>query len=153
MTKLKITLGPIKSEYGFPEIDLAFNGKNQNIILENIKTYEFDLLKNNNKLSVIMKNKNNKDATQGVIVTDLNVAGYKHVKIFQKSKYFPIYPEPWATQQRSKGIILDKCIFGSNNIGWNGKWCLEIDKPVFTWLHHTLSHGWIYPTDHFNLTD
>lgn len=54
--------------------------------------------------------------------------------------YTPIYPEPWASEQSDLQPVLKSHTY----LGWNGKWALTFDIPIFTWIHKTQNLGWIY---------
>lgn len=58
------------------------------------------------------------------------------------SVYHPIYPEPWATQQKDLGNILLPKIH-SNYLGWNGEWQLNLEMPIYRWIHKTVNLGWL----------
>ena len=58
--------------------------------------------------------------------------------------YKPIYPEPWASQQKKLGKVLEPIIKSVTYLGWNGEWKLTYSAPIYTWIHETLNRGWIY---------
>jgi hypothetical protein len=51
-----------------------------------------------------------------------------------EGEYSPIYPEPWATQQRAKGVELPSNIKNVKTMGHNGQWRLNFVSPFYTWL-------------------
>jgi hypothetical protein len=53
------------------------------------------------------------------------------------SWYRPNYPQPWAQQNPGQP---DK--IHSNYLGWNGRWGLEFETPIYAWIHKTLNLGW-----------
>ena len=53
-------------------------------------------------------------------------------------KYYPTYPEDYP----DKTTELQPHTY----LGWNGKWVLEFDTPVFTWIHRLENLGWLYST-------
>jgi hypothetical protein len=57
-------------------------------------------------------------------------------------KYYPEYPEPWATEQRQNNIDLPKCCY-ADYLGWNGKWQMQFCTPIYPWIHKTLNLGWL----------
>lgn len=149
---LEITLRPIKGPSGYPRIKVTFNSNRiETISLDETKTYTFKLSDRNNSLKIDYT-KNEKDPTQAVEVVDVKIAGYDDHKILQQCRYVPMYPEPWAQQQRDKAIKLEKVLNASTYLGWSGQWYLEMHGSLFTWLHKTLAHGWIYPVDHVSLS-
>ena len=48
--------------------------------------------------------------------------------------YTPIYPEPWATQQRKSGETLAESFKNVSKIGHNGKWVFTFKTPFYLWL-------------------
>jgi hypothetical protein len=51
-------------------------------------------------------------------------------------KYYPTYPEDYP----NKEPMLQPHTY----LGWNGRWVLEFDVPVFTWIHRLENLGWLY---------
>lgn len=66
---------------------------------------------------------------QQMFVDEINVN-----RILTEGKYFPTYPEPWATEQIQNGIELPIFYRGSVDWGWNGEFHLEYTLPFYTWL-------------------
>jgi len=60
------------------------------------------------------------------------------------SRYYPLYPEPWASQQTAP---LPEYQSSATYMGWNGRWELYFDIPIFTWIHRLEALGWIYAPD------
>lgn len=58
------------------------------------------------------------------------------------SIYSPDYPEPWKSEQQQAGVKLDEHIH-SNYLGWNGTWQLNIQLPIYRWIHKTVNLGWL----------
>lgn len=58
------------------------------------------------------------------------------------SKYYPVYPQPWASQQKDP---LPEFQSSATYMGWNGRWVLEFETPIFTWIHKLENLGWIFP--------
>ena len=48
--------------------------------------------------------------------------------------YTPVYPEPWATQQKQAGNDLRKSYKNAVDIGFNGDWILTFKSPFYLWL-------------------
>ena len=81
----------------------------------------------------------NKD--QYVSIESVYVEKYPH-NFAIYSKYFPEYPEPWKSQQLEQGIKLKEQIH-SNYMGWNGIWQLDVELPIYRWIHKTVNLGWL----------
>lgn len=58
------------------------------------------------------------------------------------SRYEPRYPEDYRRDCSTKGLRLDPIIH-SNYLGWDGIWYLDIDLPIFRWIHKTTNLGWL----------
>ena len=52
--------------------------------------------------------------------------------------YTPKYPEPWATQQRSKGQDLPESFKNVTSMGHDGKWEFDFESPFYMWLLENL---------------
>ena len=59
--------------------------------------------------------------------------------IWCKSYNEPEYPELWASQQRAKGINLEKFILGETNFGHNCTWRLEFTSPFYQFIFDSAS--------------
>lgn len=58
------------------------------------------------------------------------------------SFYTPIYPEEWKNEQLAEGIILADTIH-ANYMGWNGRWYLNFETPIYAWIHQKTNQGWL----------
>ena len=58
--------------------------------------------------------------------------------IIYEGKYYPEYPEPWATEQRSKGQTLPEFHTNVTSMGHNGRWELDFKTPFYMWLLENL---------------
>jgi hypothetical protein len=85
-----------------------------------------------------------KQDQEAVIVESVSFFGIEDPKFAWAGIYEPKYPEPWATQQLSQGVVLKPQLCPHTYLGWPGKWTLTFDVPVFTWIHQTQNLGWIY---------
>lgn len=84
------------------------------------------------------------DQNQAVQIKELRMNGVLDPKFIWQGIYRPIYPEPWATQQKQAGNDLAREISNTDYLGWNGTWTLEFTSPIFTWIHQVQDLGWIY---------
>ena len=105
---------------------------------------EQDLLPGQHTIAVEFTNKKNNDTQdnldKAVVIEQITFNNITDQKFVWVGQYRPCYPEPWASQQTNLLPVLDH----QNYLGWNGKWTLTFDVPVFTWIHKTLDLGWIY---------
>lgn len=101
-------------------------------------------------LSVEFVNKKDSDTdtitgTDKAIIIDRAVFNdIESPKFVWAGTYYPKYPEPWASEQTSLGVVLEFGLKSQNYLGWNGLWKLEFSIPIFTWIHGLEDLGWIY---------
>lgn len=109
-------------------------------------TFKFDYLLPLGDYDIWVEFINKKDAdTQGnldkaVIVEQIKFNDITDPRFVWAGMYEPIYPEPWASQQTHLEPVLSPHTY----LGWNGKWVLTFDIPIFTWIHRVENLGWIY---------
>jgi len=109
-------------------------------------THELELEKTH-KFSIILKNKTNQDTLveNHKIIKD-QLVNIKYIEIDEidigsivyEGKYYPTYPEPWATEQKTAGIELPTFIKNTTSLGHNGRWELEFSSPFYLWLLENL---------------
>lgn len=76
-----------------------------------------------------------------VTIKKITLNGLAFDSVVNHTVYYPIYPEPWYSQQDPKP---DKYIIGVQELGWNGRWELSFGVPVFTWIHQVENLGWVW---------
>ena len=54
--------------------------------------------------------------------------------IWHSSKFEPEYPEPWASEQQSQGVKLEKQVLGEMYLGHNGTWSFTFTSPIYKFL-------------------
>ena len=54
--------------------------------------------------------------------------------VWHTSEFYPEYPEPWATEQRDQGNILEYPVPGEMYLGHNGTWRFEFTSPIYEFL-------------------
>lgn len=139
--KMSVTLTPVHHDRSLP----VTVGIDQNITTINLdKTttinWEFEA-KHSCQLSVEFINKQDQEA---VVVESVSFFGIEDPKFAWAGVYKPVYPEPWASEQRMQNIELKSELCPHTYLGWNGKWTLTFEVPVFTWIHRIQNLGWIY---------
>jgi hypothetical protein len=85
-----------------------------------------------------------KSLDKAVIIDSVSFFEISDPKFAWVGVYEPNYPEPWATEQRTQGVVLTQHLSPHTYLGFNGKWTLTFDIPVFTWIHKIQNLGWIY---------
>jgi len=138
--KCQLLLTPVQT----PEAIITFNdtvmyaGKIYEPTIINI---DYKLPKGDYQLIVEHINKDNLDNTTALIVDNIIFNNISDPKFAWAGVYYPNYPEPWASEQ---GDTLAPALPSQTYLGWNGKWTLTFDVPVFTWIHKIQNLGWIY---------
>jgi hypothetical protein len=95
-------------------------------------------------LKIRYRNKSKQDPTQAITIKSINFNGVQDSKFIWAGEYTPVYPEPWATQQRDQGETLASNLTNTDRMGWEGEWELAFTVPVFTWIHRLKNFGVIY---------
>jgi hypothetical protein len=119
-------------------------------LLEDTKTFNYEniLSSDQNILWIEFKDKTNNDTTensdQAIEILEVKFENISTDRMIWAGKYMPQYPEPWASEQKSAGNLLEPVLFNSTYLGWNGRWELNFSVPIFTWIHKLENLGWIY---------
>ena len=150
---ITVALSPVSYDDVHPKCRISFNNIIKDFVLDESKKIVFNTtIDRDTDLTIELHGKENKDSIAGrdlrINIDSVSIMGIDNKKFIYQGVYQPQYPEPWASQQRAKGIELSKEIRYADSLGWNGKWTLTISDPPFSWIHRVLDHGWIYPTDH-----
>ena len=66
---------------------------------------------------------------KNIEIDDINLGA-----IVYNGIYYPEYPEPWASQQRSMGVELVESFNNCTSMGFNGDWKLKFTSPFYLWL-------------------
>lgn len=97
------------------------------------------------RLEIHFYNKNPKESgyanDMAVLIKHIR---FQHIKydFHLLSKYFPEYPQEFINEQRQQGKEWPESIL-SNHLGWNGKYVIDFQTPVYQWLHEKLDLGWL----------
>jgi hypothetical protein len=70
---------------------------------------------------------------KGINIDDIDIGA-----LIYEGEFTPIYPEPWATQQREAGVVLDKTFKQCSKMGHDGEWKLKFASPFYMWLLENL---------------
>jgi hypothetical protein len=141
LVKLSITLNTDRTHRPIP----LRIGIDQQLELQEIQgpttvNFEFET----KKTSSLVLQISDKQDQEAVIIESVSFFGIEDPRFVWAGVYTPEYPEPWASQQRSKGVYLQPHLVNQDYLGWNGQWTLTFEVPVFTWIHKTQNLGWIY---------
>jgi len=148
--KLAITLVPVWHSEP-PRICVAVNDDRRERDLTRPATLEFEFESDKPcDLTVEFLNKRDHDTVpehnldKAVIINNVSFFGISDPKFVWAGVYEPRYPKLWIQEQRSRGVALQQQLTNQSYLGWNGKWTLTFDVPVFTWIHKIQNLGWIY---------
>lgn len=148
-TRIELEIEPVWSDDP-PEISVHLDRWHWKGLLneKQIFCHQFDSSQSRHKISVEFSNKKDTDTRDGldkaVIIKSLKFNDISSDRFVWQGKYYPRYPEPWASQQKQDGRELAEFLPAHTYLGWNGIWILEFDVPIFTWIHQVEGLGWIY---------
>lgn len=137
----------ILSGRGTPTAGVRFDGNEMySDIINNTVTIRIiqELTPGEHVLTIEHKNKHPNDSDTELMIESISFNGITSNKFAWQGVYAPIYPEPWATEQRNSGHALARELTTITHLGWNGQWTLTFTAPVFTWIHQVEDLGWIY---------
>ena len=140
-TEFSIDLVP----HGVPKIDYGINGEviNPGLEISVPATLQFnlDLTKGSHTVFIDFYNKTNDTPSMALEISSVAFEGMTLDRFKWSSRYYPVYPEPWASEQTD---TLPKFQSSATYLGWNGRWELYFETPIFTWIHRLENLGWIY---------
>ena len=142
MTDLEfsLTIQPIGYDDVWPEYFIKINqDTHYSGILKEITKYDFNvgLVDGSHTVSVGFLNKTDHDTIvngdevlydRALFITNISIEGYELDDFLYRAVYKPI----------------DRPHSNSSYLSWNGVWTLEIETPIFTWIHKTQKLGRIY---------
>ena len=139
-TRFSIGLIP----HGVPKINYGVDAAtvNTELIVSQPMTLNFDLDLSAGAHTVFLDfyNKTNDLPETALEIEYVEFEGMRLDRFKWSSRYYPVYPEPWASQQDH----LPEFHASATYMGWNGRWELYFDTPIFTWIHRLENLGWIY---------
>ena len=149
-TKLLLHLAPVYHAEA-PLLKIKFSNNytiTEELREKKIYSFEDSLCAGSYLLEISLLNKKNQDTVgnkdKAIKIEKIVFNNIESDKFLYEGIYEPIYPEPWATQQKNLGKTLEKYLKFNNYLGWNGTWRLKYFVPIFTWIHMVKNHGWIY---------
>ena len=141
LVKLAVTIKPVHHARALP-VRVGINQNLTEIRLQQTATINFEFDASTTcQLIVELLDKQDQEA---VIIERVDFFGIQDPKFAWLGVYEPVYPEPWASQQRSQGVALNPQLTAHTYLSWPGKWTLTFTVPVFTWIHRVQNLGWIY---------
>lgn len=109
---------------------------------DNVLWLNEDLIQGSHILFLEFNNKTNDTPDMAVEIVSIAYEQYELDRFKWANKYYPTYPEPWASQQKEP---LPKYQTSATYLGWNGRIEFEFETPIYTWIHRLENLGWIYP--------
>lgn len=89
----------------------------------------------NHCIQITRSGKTNSCPEQLLKVTSVEIDGTNIRDIvWHTSVFYPEYPEPWATEQKQKGIELEYPVYGETILGHNGVWEFNFSSPFYQFL-------------------
>jgi hypothetical protein len=70
---------------------------------------------------------------KSIEIDEINIGG-----LVYEGVYTPIYPEPWASQQRRAGNELKESFKNVTQMGHDGTWRFKFGSPFYMWLLENL---------------
>lgn len=122
--------------YGFDQTLISTITLDETITLD----FNLDLPAGPKTFYLEFSNKTNETPDMAVEITDVTFEGITVDRFKWAGMYYPNYPQPWASSQTD----LPKCRPTMTYLGWNGRWELTFEAPIFTWIHRLEGLGWIY---------
>ena len=71
-----------------------------------------------------------------IVIDQIKLNGLTNPEFIWHGVYRPDYPPHYPAAE----AVLYKHTY----LGWNGVWTLDMNLPIYTWIHKTLNLGWIY---------
>jgi hypothetical protein len=99
-----------------------------------------DLSKGEHTIFIEFVNKTNFTPDLAIEISSVTIEGMTMDRFKWAGKYYPKYPEPWASAQQDLPKVRDAMTY----LGWNGRWTLTFSVPIFQWIHKVEHLGWIY---------
>lgn len=113
-----------------------------------IYSYEEYLTPGKYDITIEFLNKKKTDTVDGkdkaIKIDRITFNGIESNKFVWQGVYRPVYPEPWASQQKNLGKKLNTIVNSATYLGWNGQWTLTYSAPIYTWIHNVENYGCIY---------
>lgn len=137
--QMSVTLTPV----GEPWVSVRAPGFNKCSRLLKTTKFDIEFLSNCDceTLEIEHRAKSTHDATTAVIVDSIDFFGIQDPRFAWQGVYYPVYPEPWFSQQVCTPAA---ALPAQTYLGWNGIYQLRFGVPVFTWIHQVQNLGWIY---------
>lgn len=146
--KLGLVLSPVWWDE-LPEYRVDFNGVQiAGGFLNKTTTFDWKLpALDKNTLSVHFLNKKDSD-TQGdkdkaIVIDKIIIEDFDFYSFIAAGRYTPQYPDGYYRYAKEHNLTVE-AVLTQNYLSFNGEWQLNIDWPVFSWIHQTENLGWLH---------
>lgn len=127
-----------------PKINYGINDQVAGTVLElsvpMILRFNLDFEKGLQTVFIEFFNKTNNTPDTALEIDSVTFEGITVERFKWAGVYYPNYPEPWASSQTDLPASRPSMTY----LGWNGRWELTFDTPIFQWIHRLEHLGWIY---------
>jgi hypothetical protein len=131
-----------------PEVIVRAGDQQVQVLLDQPRVFEFEYTASDQSfVEVEFLNKTDSETVpamgldKAIKIDFVSFFGIRDLRFVWAGQYTPVYPEPWFSEQQPRPNCTVK---NTTYLGWNGVWRLDFDVPVFTWIHQTQAHGWLY---------
>jgi hypothetical protein len=136
-TEFPVSMHVVLEPVGQPWVNIDVDGWGSTEKLTAAKKFHFDFdAVDRCELRITHFKKADHDPTTAVIVKEIGFYDITDPKFVWAGVYVPDYPSHYADKVSP--------LPGHSYLGWNGVYSLQFSVPVFTWIHQTLSMGWLY---------
>lgn len=110
--------------------------------------FDIDITKENHQIKIVRSGKEDIDTLvengevvsdqivhiDSVVVDDVDLSNLLHL-----GKFYPKYPEPWASEQKAAGVQLPEIETYRQTLYHNGTWRLDFTMPIHIWFFNNIN--------------
>lgn len=110
--------------------------------------FDIDSTRENHQIKIVRSGKKDSDTLvengevvadqtvhiDSIVVDDVNLSNLLHL-----GKFYPEYPEPWASEQRAAGVQLPEVETYRQTLYHNGTWKLDFTMPIHIWFFNNIN--------------
>lgn len=101
----------------------------------NVVVFDCSLQPGSHQLIIERKQATSADPTQLIEIKGFTIDSIDLDQlILKQSQFKPEYPEPWATEQTTKGVELESVIPYETVLGHNGIWTVQFESPFYPFI-------------------
>lgn len=131
--EMKLTLAPVQQ----PWVTVKVGDYSITQQLLTTTDFEFKFSATDQAILIVdHHDKSDQDPDTAVVVQHIEFYGISDPRFVWAGTYYPRYPAHCTDQKLS--------LPGQNYLGWNGRYVLTFQVPVFSWMHQIMALGWLY---------